>query len=243
MRGFLWEALSTHLPFIFQDSFVESLLLSPTSPWLPRVFVLQNSFRSTAGWILLLRCLCLPWAAAGFLFLSAHTSCSCVWGTSGILRGLNNLATEEKQHFLLQKVVNTKLLLFFHSSTLFTERRICLRNIKVSWGHLSTFYFKGVFLFASFISEPKQKREIENRKKKSFPVCGDFFTEMFIMSQNIKLRLITSIWASHDLMHWLGPQDKCSEHPLSASLWMCSKLPFSPLEWGMITCFFQVWFI
>lgn len=93
------------------------------------IFVPLNSFRSPAGWVLLLRCLCLPWATAGFQFLSPHTSCSCaipgVWGTSGILQGLKN---RRKQCFLLHKAVNTALTLFFHSSALFTESTVCSRK-------------------------------------------------------------------------------------------------------------------
>lgn len=98
VRGSLWDVLSP---------LWKAFCSHPPIPAFLGIFVPQNSFRSAVGWVLLLRCLHLPWATAGFLFPSPHTPCSCaipgVWGTSGILQSLKNW---RKQCFLLHKTVN-----------------------------------------------------------------------------------------------------------------------------------------
>lgn len=54
-EGSLWEALSTPLPSVFQDTFVESRLLSSTHPRLPRSLLPQVSYRPVPGRVLLAR--------------------------------------------------------------------------------------------------------------------------------------------------------------------------------------------
>lgn len=92
------------------------------------------------------------------LLLLCHSRCSRnIWNSMGS----KELGYWQKQHFLLHKVVNTTLILFFHSSALFTDSSLFKEKKSYLGTPVHVLFQRGLFIHQFYF---RAKKEMGNRK-------------------------------------------------------------------------------